>query len=447
MTKIKWIINILLIVSLTPKVSLGQTKNLSLDAAIGIALKNNLYLKGAQEMIAGKEAVACEAKSEWYPKLTLTLGSGYDRTLNVPGEPETFEFLGQTYEIASPLTSQWSNALSLNLTQNIYTGGRTTGSLREARAGVETVRDDYEIARQNLILRVKKAYWELVRAELLVKLTEEMVGHYQETLELAISRLSKGAIAPVEVEQARVDLVNEEDNLIQARTRRHEAEDELKFLLDIDFEIGIIPVDEPSLPSTLKMDLEKVIRSALERRVELARLRQEIEALKGALMVAKSGRYPHLVLRAGYNWVGSDRNYEDAWDNLEATSLNIGLSLNYSIFDGHLTRNKIKKGESELRAAKYGLKTKEKEIIKEVRNAYYRLALSNKRIEKVEENVGLAKENLRIAQVQLRLGEITANELNDYQIVLNQTRTRYIEALIDAEIAKAELFRTRGGFE
>ncbi|MBU1486524.1 TolC family protein [bacterium] len=445
MNKIKWIIIILLVVSLVPKAFSGQTRRLSLDEVIGIALKNNLDIKEAQEMITGREAVVGEVKSEWYPNLTLSLGSGYDKTLNVPGEPQTFEFLGQTYEIASPLTSQWSNALSLNLTQNIYTGGRITGSLREAMAGVETVRGDYEIDRQNLVLRVKKSYWELIRAELLVKLREEMVDHYQETLELATSRLSKGAIAPIEVEQARVNLVNEEDNLIQARTMRREVEDELKALIEIGFEAEIRPIDKPDSSISFRLDMDRSVQMAINKRVELARLRQEIEILKGALMVAKSGRYPHLVLRAGYDWAGSDRNYEDAWDNLEATSWNIGLSLNYSIFDGHLTKNKVKEAESNLEVAKYKLKEKEKEIVKEARKAYYQLISAKERIQAIKENVELAQENLRIGKLQFKVGTITSNEVNNYQVSLSEVKTKYIGALIDYEIAKARLEWTMGG--
>jgi len=236
----------------------------------------------------------------------------------VPGEPLTFKLFGQTYEVKPPLTSQWKNALALKLTQNIYTGGKITGTLKEAKAEFEAAGCNYELASQNLIFEIKRVYWELVRQELLVRLSEEMVSYHRETLELATFRLSQGTIAPVEVEQAKVDLSNEENRLIQAQTKRCELEDELKCLLDIEPEVEVLVVDEADSGMPLKIDIEKAIEMATDRRIELAELRQRIQAIEGRLVVARSGRYPHLTLVASHHWVGIGKEYPSAWNNFEA---------------------------------------------------------------------------------------------------------------------------------
>ncbi|HAV42929.1 TPA: hypothetical protein DCX15_02800 [bacterium] len=433
------VVIILLIVFSLQRGWAEETMNLSLDKAIEIALENNLNIKQAQETITIGEAKVGKVKSEWYPNLTLGLGSGCNEILNLPGESQTFEFLGQTYEIKPPLSFQWSNTLSLRLTQNIYTGGRLRGSSKGVRAEFEARRKGYEVVKNNLILQVKKAYWELARADLLVRLSGETVDHHRQILELAGLRLSQGTIAPIEVEQARVNLVNEEDNLIQTQNRRRELEDELKALLEIEFEAGIVPIDEPSSSASPRIDIDEAINNGLKRRVELLKLRKELQAGEGALMVARSGRYPHLALRASYNWAGSNKNYKDAWKDLKESSWEVGLSLSYSIFDGHLTKNKIKEAESNLKIAEYALLKKEKEIVKEIRNACSKLILSRRRIEKTGKNVDLAEENSRIARLQFKMGAITSNEVNNYQVVLSQARTKHIEALIDYEIARAEL--------
>ncbi|MDI6703495.1 MAG: TolC family protein [bacterium] len=415
-----------------------EVKNLSLKEAIRTALENNLGLKRTQEAVIGSKAVVGEVRSEWYPGLNLSLGMGFDETLSVAGEPQTFEFLGQTYEIHPPLTSQWSNSLCLGLSQNIYTGGRLTGSLREAEANLRIAECDHETAKRGLILEVMKAYWELVRADLLVRLAEEMVSYHQETLELATSRLSQGTIAPVEVEQAKVDLANQRDELIQARTRRREVEDELKVLLNIGFKIGIVPTDKPDFtPLSRIIDMDEAIECALKRRPELARFRHQVQARKAALMAAKSGRYPKVSVVANYGWAGMDKDYADALQNFKATRWGIGLNVNYALFDGGLTQSRIKEAESGLARAEYGRTEKEKEIVKEVREAFHRLTSASERIETMRENVGLAQENLRIAKLQFNVGTITSNDVNEYKTTLSKVKTRFIEAIIDYQIARA----------
>lgn len=417
-----------------------EAREISLSEAIEIALKNNLHLKESHGMIAGREAGVGKARSEWYPKLNLSISSGYDKSLSQPGEPQTIELFGEVQEITPTLGSRWSNLLSFRLTQNLYTGGELTGSLREAEAGLEIARCDYKAVRQGLILEVKRVYWELVRQDLLVRLSEEMLAHCEETLQLANSRLSCGSIAPVEVEEAKVALANEREGLIQAQTRRRETADELKNLLNIGFEPEIKPLDRPDPEPSLELTIDEAIKTALKGRPELTRLHKEIWRGESNLMRAKSQRYPHLRLKANYDWAGSDKDYyRDAWQDVKPSGWGVGVYIDCPIFDGHLAKSSIKEAKSGLVVAGLGLEKKEKEIIKEVRSFYYRLISARERIETMKENVGLAEENLRIAKLQFKVGTITSNELANYEVSLSKVKTRFIDSLIDYEIAKAGL--------
>jgi len=62
----------------------------------------------------------------------------------------------------------------------------------------------------------------------------------------------------------------------------------------------------------------------------------------------------------------------------------------------------------------------------------------------MKRNVELSEENLRIAQLQFKVGIITSHEVNRYKITHSEARNRYIDTLIDYQIAKARFDRAMG---
>ena len=86
-----------------------------------------------------------------------------------------------------------------------------------------------------------------------------------------------------------------------------------------------------------------------------------------------------------------------------------------------------------------------KMIIQEVRQAYHSLLGAAKRVPVSQKNIALAEKNLAAAKKQFELGAAVINHVAEYNLSLAEVKKRYIMALIDFEIAKAELTRAKGG--
>jgi outer membrane protein len=410
---------------------------LSLQEAIRIALVNNIDIVISDHKIGLAENSLRKRKARRYPKLNLSVNTGYKETIK-KNEPWSFELMGEQYTVNPPSENECNNSLSLSLIQEIYTGGEVSSEIQEADYEREVVRIEQELAKQDLILNVTRAYWELAKAYLLAGLEEEMVEHSRKMLKIAQKRLENEVIAPTEVERAKAELKSAEYDLAYFKKTRYEKEEELALLLNIESQ-AFLPTDEPKI-KPIDLDLEKVEKEALELRLDLIQSQVEIKAKESALKVARSMLYPKVNLSARYNLQGGDKDYVESLKDIEPFSWDIGLVASWPFYDKRI-KEEISEREKELVIAKDLLRKKEMEVICKIRKAYYAAESARERVDIASSNLSLVEENLRIAQLEYKLGGITTNELAYSQLKLKEARVKEIETRIDYEIAQAELMR------
>ena len=123
---------------------------------------------------------------------------------------------------------------------------------------------------------------------------------------------------------------------------------------------------------------------------------------------------------------------------------NIGLSLNYPIFDGLVTKAKIQR--TELNVEQLALQKEQTEdLVKfEVRSAYLKLMEAQTLIEVQKETIEQAKEGVRLANLQYENGLITSVQLTDAQLALTQAKVSRLLSLRDYAVGHANLQKAIG---
>jgi outer membrane protein TolC len=411
---------------------------LSLQEAIRIALVNNIDIVISDHKIGLAENSLRKRKARRYPKLNLSVNTGYKETIK-KNEPWSFELAGSQYTVEPPSEDEWNNNLSLSLNKEIYTAGEISSQIKEAYYQREIAIIEKELAKQELTAKVSRAYWELVKAHLLVKLEEEMVEYSQGILTIVQERLKVESIAPIEVEKAEAELKNSKYNLAVSKEEAKEKEIDLAFLLNIN-DRTIIPIDEPER-EPLKIGLEEAMKEGLKLRLDIKKSLMDIEAKNSALKVARSMLYPKVNLSARYNFDGSNRDYLESLKDIEPSSWDIGLILSWPFYDRTIKED-ISEKEKGLTIAKNILKKKEEDIIYEIKKAYCALEKAKEKISYCD--VSFAEKNLKISQLEYELGKITFNELLSSQLKLKEARYKEISARIDERIAQAEFIRLTG---
>jgi len=142
---------------------------LTLDDAINIALKNNLKIKMAQSVIGQAYYQKGIAGSYFLPRLS----GSFSYTYLGDNQPISFG------PVSMKLTDDNLYKLGLTVSQPLFTGGRITKGYELSKETYEKAMTDYEAEVQNTVLDVKKAYFNVLKAERFLEVSRK----YKELME------------------------------------------------------------------------------------------------------------------------------------------------------------------------------------------------------------------------------------------------------------------------
>jgi outer membrane protein TolC len=129
-------------------------------------------------------------------------------------------------------------------------------------------------------------------------------------------------------------------------------------------------------------------------------------------------------------------NLNESWE--------VGISLNWSIFDGGNRLARYREAKANLDASQQRLKATELDISREVEQARSTVVETDERILAAQAAVASAQENFRLVQGRFDAGVGTILDLTDAQLALTQAQNTEAQALADFRIALARLDRALG---
>ena len=179
--------------------------------------------------------------------------------------------------------------------------------------------------------------------------------------------------------------------------------------------------------------MDAAIEEAKTRRPDLISMDLNRLNAEHSVSQARTEYLPSLNLMGQVDW-NSDKAGGD-----EAKSWAVMAVLQWNLFDGLVTRSKVK----ETLATSSRMKSLEEQtrsaVELQVRQAYYDLAASGDRIEATASSIQEAEEGLRIVQKRYETGMTTFVDVLGAESSLIRARTNALQALYDNNIAAAEL--------
>jgi len=400
----------------------GADKMLSLEQAVGLALKNNPTLEAARQEVAQAEGRVTQTTSRWWPQLSGDAGytrnySDRSRTSNYAGHYDYYE--GE-----------------LSLTQKIYDFGQTGGKVEASRQELSAVRHDLSTRRDEVVLSVKTSYFEVLKNQHLVRVATKTLESQQRHVEQAKGFYATGLRPKIDVARAAVDLANARLALISAQYRRREARVALERVMGVrpwraKYELA----PEKGLPP-LPGKLDPLIVEAMDRRPETASLKAYIAASQGRLEAAQGGYWPSLDAGGSFGYGNTEFPLQNDWA--------AGVSLSWAIFSGFLTKGQVNEARAQILQRQAKLKDLELGISEEVEQAWLVVRESQERIEVARTALEAAKENFRLAQGRYENGVGDAIEFTDAQVARFQAASDLVRARYDYLQAYAALERALG---
>lgn len=406
----------------------GAEGRLNLDQCLEMAYENNKTLLQLEERINASEYKIEEARSGFFPQLSLN--GSYTRLGRVPG----FDVPGMTIDFG---TANNYN-LVLSLEQPLFTWGKIRNSYDIAKYGLSLTQEEYRKTRQGIRFNVVSLFYNVFLAKELIKVRQESIARIEDHLSTVQERYDKGYVSEFDLLRVKVQLANAKPPLVQAKNLYHLTQDNLKNLLGISLSDSVDL--EGSLESEpVAVDQTQAEDYAFQNRSELKLTAEQRRIGSKALALAKAGNKPSLFGTANYEY---KRPYysQDVWK----TDWNFTLALSFPLFDGFLTRSRVKQAKSDLKQLDIGEEQIRDLIRLEISQAISDLNLALENILSQEENVKQAKEALRIATVQYQKGMLTNLELMDTEFALTVAETNHLQAQSDYLIAKAKYERAIG---
>jgi outer membrane protein len=408
------------------------TPELTLDKCLKLGLQNNNQIFLADSNILMNQKLVQQAFSGYLPTVSYRI-SDYR-----PYYPITSGYDGNSNPINTQKNYYDKN---LSVTQILFNGGQTTYQYRNADLNLKMAISDKRKTGQDLVYQIKTAFYDLwlKQQNLLTALASQdnMGQHYQ----LVLKMYDRGIANKLELYQAQGQW---EEQKVAAVTTKNEVSQSrltLATLIGIDkfkeFAAGYdLHKFSPAGPDGTIQDL---IEQAYQTRPEMEKLRLNVQLCQNYIKSQQIKYYPTIGLTCSY-----DDQSDQLTNHSYSYSWYLMGSVSGTVFDGFSTRSAVAAAKQNLISAQYQLKLQQNQIFTDVAKALQSLQQSRELIQFTGENVEIARERLRLTELQYENAKADTTDFIDAQTALDTALNNYYSQVMNYLKAAAKLDNAMG---
>lgn len=426
---------------------------LSLQQAVAIAVTRNLRMADSRLAVREKEHQRREAFSDFFPSINLQytgVADKYESTSFVQAQTQQQDARWAVRGTGIPPGGAAPNypyridpyrlfTLTATMTQPLFTGGKLVNDYKYAQLGVDFSSIQFEVDRQDLILDVTQAYYQLIQGEKLLEVAEASIRALEALRNQTVEFFKAGVVA-------KVDVLSTEGQLAQARIQRTQAladieqsKATLSFLLRYPQEAPIrIVQDFAYRPNPYR--IPEIYATAAANRLEIRQANISVEQALALIKSAKGDLLPQVSAQIQ----GTRMN--DDWNPLDPEGVNdwqLQGTLTWA-FDMFRTRETVKERRASEARAFVAREQLVEQVMEEVKLAYVDMKRSESDIGNNRAAVTFRRENFRINQERYKEQVATYIEVLDAQRQLSLAEGDYYTSLVGYRINKAILERRMG---
>ncbi|WP_459881555.1 TolC family protein [Campylobacter concisus] len=410
-----------------------------------------------QTLLANEEINS--AKSNLYPKLTLSANSEYTKKYI-----DTRSYYINDENFVS--STGFASSVSLKLNYELYKFGANALNIDAASYKKQSLSYKECVTLNDAKLRLLELYYNLLNSKNKLNSQNNLKQINKEIYETSKRLYENGDHTKTAMTNSAIRLVEIEDNIVSLNKQIKNLLSEISNLSgeDIYIEDEIMPfssedmgqtgvIDQVSqtnslsqAPSILPKNLssDRLISNPLpsfEQTSEAKELNALILSKQSALESKKKEYYPAFYLYAKYDFYGDDRdNFRRSWDDTQRNGYRIGLSMVYNLFDGFNREAGIQSAFIELLLAKEQFNEAKRRYEKETRNINDDLHSNLEKLKTTSELTSYFKELLDM-QERLNLNS-QADKLSvlESKVKFNENLIKNEEALLKANMLAVKRF-------
>ncbi len=414
-----------------------SAKNLTLQEAVTLSLKNSKQLKNSRARIDEATAAVKEAIERKLPDVNVTgsylhlnnphinLKTGSDSSGSSTGKQQT------------PKVSQAAYGI-VNLSLPIYSGFRIQYGIESAKYLEKASQLDADNDREGVVQNTIDAFSNLYKAKAAAELVKESLNQAQQRSNEFSNLEKNGLLARNDLLKAQLQASNTELSLLDAENNWKLATVNMNLMLGLPEETALIP-DSSSLskPSDIKTIAEWEQLAIQNRKDVSALFYREKAAITGVKSV-KGELYPSLALTGGYiaAYVPNLITVTNA--------VNIGVGVQYNIGSLWKTKSKIQQAQARVEQVQANVDMLNDAIRFQINEAYQNVVLSQKKIEVYNKAIEQAAENYKITKNKYDNTLVTTTELLEAEVAELQAKLNFAFAKADAIVAYNKLLQSAG---
>ncbi len=384
---------------------IAQIDTLSLNEAIDIALRQSPTYLESRENLAKSRVQFFKALSYLLPTISTTgswTKSEYQRMI-------TERYTGSV-SFSVPI-------FDLDVISSIVVAkGKEKGT---------SIQHNQDIA--NLILNVKKSYYNLITANELLNSSQKALERTIENKKLVEAKYELGAASRLELLQAEVFYLQTLQTNSQAKTLEAQAQQELKSLLNIQHRV--FPKDSFIIPDTFILpSLDSLKEILLSANLSIKLSRQMKSLARSNLWFSIFGFMPRVSFFYGYNTSVDSFTLDFDYLKDNATK-NYGVNVSFPIFEIKTLIFNYMTAKKDLMISKYSMEKTVLESEKALYTSYFSLQEAIDKLRFAKKSLELAEEAIIIAREQYSLGIIPFLELLRTDEDYYNARVNLIQAL------------------
>ena len=387
----------------------------SLSDCVQYALAHNINIKQQENNVQQQQVLLSTSKNSRLPDLNGSIS-------------ENFSFgRALTSDNTYMNRNTQNTGFSLSTGVPVFTAGRIPADIKMRRLNLQAALQDFEYARESVMLGVATSFLEAVCQKDMVQVAERQVELSRVQVRRMELLYENDKISEADLSQIRSTLANDELSLTQQRNRYMLALLDLSQLLELESPDGF-DVARPLIDSAEMAELpspDMIYNEALGIKPQIQAEQIRLQSAQKNVLLAKSAYYPTLYLNAGlgssyyktsgFESMGFGRQLRDNFNQY------IGASLSVPIFNRFATRNGVRSARLQVNAQQMRLEQVKKSLYKEIQQAYYNAVAAIRQCESSDVALTSASTSFDLMQRKYENGKAT---LADYQ----DAKTKYMQA-------------------
>ena len=420
-----------------PTLAVAQQK-ITLSDALTFALQNNTKIRKAKLDIDGGRYKVEEVRSQALPQISGNAGLNYNPIIG----QQVVDFGGTTQTLK--FGKKWNSTAGIQLSQQLFNQQVFTG-LQAAKSSEEYYNLVAQLTEEQVIEMVANNYYQVLVNRQQLTVVDNNMKNVKVIEKIISNQYQNGLAKKIDVDRIKVNITNLETQRSQTLNVITLLENQLKFSMGMPVNTPIL-LPETELTDVIQLpQFTDTVSLASKTEVKLLDNGDKLLALQRKAYVSEY--YPSLALSGNYTYSSQNNSFDFLHSSSTAIGFGssaIGLSLRVPIFNGFLTRAKIRQADVAISKAKQDRLETNNALNFAFENAKLQLKNSLTTINAQKKNAALAEEIYKSTQNNYNNGLASLTDLLDTETSLTKAQNNYTEALLNYKIAEIQLIKSNG---